>query len=192
MPSFRRPFSNAAKHGKSRKLLLDQLFPLDTAKETGKACLPRARPLNRHAGVWGRASPAQKFEAQLSQSRGKITQKKRQRRTKICSQQRPIGGRIRNKNTTINHINVSTCILGAHLCDSGWIGLLWLSWCCILSAALFCDFGYRLIVMNHDLSYKHRPIKLKLSHMNDNGIGQPRTYLYLTLQMGRSQERGSP
>ena len=106
---------NAAKHGKSRKLPPDQLFPLDTAKETGKACLPRAWPLNRHAGVWGRASPAQKFEAQLSQSRGKITQKKRRRRTKICSQQRPIGGRIRNKNTTINQINVSINILGACL-----------------------------------------------------------------------------
>jgi hypothetical protein len=62
-------------------------------------------------------------------------------------------------------------------------GLLWLSLYRILSAALFCDFGHWLIVVNHAFSYKNKPIKLKLSHMNDNGIGQPRQCPHLTLQM---------
>ena len=123
---------------------------------------------------------------------GKITHKKRRRRTKTCSQQRPNRGRTRSKNTTINHINLFIHIVGACLCDSGWIGLLWLSWHRILSAALLCDFGYWLIVVNHDFSYKNRPIKLKLSHMIDNGIGQPRQCPYLTFQMCSVQERGSP
>ena len=135
---------------------------------------------------------AQKFQAQHVFRGDKVLREKRRRRTKICSQQRPIGGRIRTKNTTINHMNVSIYILGACLCDAGWIGLLWLSWHHILSAALFCDFGYWLIVMNCIFSYKNSPTKLKLSHMNDNNIGQPRMHLYLTEKMCSSQERGSP
>ena len=50
--------------------------------------------------------------------------KKRRRRTKFCSQQRPIRGRIRNKNTTINHIIILIHVLGACLCNAGRIGLL--------------------------------------------------------------------
>ena len=62
---------NAAQYGKLQKRPAGRFFPLDCAKETKKACPPRACPLNRHAGVWGQASPARKFEAQLPQSRGK-------------------------------------------------------------------------------------------------------------------------
>ena len=92
------------------------------------------------------------------------THKKRRRRTKFCSQQRPIRGRIRIKNTTINHMIVSMHILGAHLCISGRIGLLWLSWCRFSSAALFCVLEHRLIVLNCIFSCCNCPMKLKLSH----------------------------
>ena len=68
--SFRRPSFNAAQYGKSQKRPAGRQFPLNSAKETGKACPPRACALNRHAGVWAQASPARKFEAQLPQSRG--------------------------------------------------------------------------------------------------------------------------
>ena len=44
-------FFNATKHGKSQKRPAGRQFPLDSAKERGKACLPRACNLNRHAGV---------------------------------------------------------------------------------------------------------------------------------------------
>ena len=69
--SVHRPTFNATKHGKIAKTAGRRQFPLDSAKETGKACLPRACTHNRHAGVFVQASPARKFEAQLSQSRGK-------------------------------------------------------------------------------------------------------------------------
>jgi hypothetical protein len=89
-------------------------------------------------------------------------------------------------------MNVLLYILGACLCDAGGIELLWLFWYRFSSAALFCDFGQWLIVMNCIFSYKNRPMKLKLSHTIGNSIGQPRMCLYLTVQMCSSQERGSP
>ena len=82
----------------------------------------------------------------------------------FCSHWRPIRGRIRTKNTTINQINVFMHILGALLCDSGSIGLLWLSWCRFSSAALFRGLEHRLIVLHYIFSYRYRPMKLKLSH----------------------------
>ena len=63
---------NAAQYGKSQKRLAGRQFPLDYSKDNTKACLPRACTHNRHAGVFVQASPARKFETQLSQSRGKI------------------------------------------------------------------------------------------------------------------------
>ena len=97
-------------------------------------------------------------------ARTKHHAKKRRRRTKFCSQQWPIRGRIRIKNTTINHMIVSMHILGACLCNAGRIGLLWLSWCRFSSAALFRGLEHRLIVLNYVFSYRYRPMKLKLSH----------------------------
>ena len=90
--------------------------------------------------------------------------KKRRRRTKFGSHWRPIRGRMRIKNTTINQTNVSINTLGAYLCDSGSIGLLWLSWYHFSSAALFRVLEHRLIVMNCISSYNNSPTKLKLSH----------------------------
>ena len=152
---------NAAKHGKSRKLPPDQPFPRRISGING-----RFEPVKLLSQIWTpcgivRAKGRLKnSEHNTSLVGGKITHKKRRRWTKFCSQQRPIRGRIRNKNTTINHINLFIHVLGACLCDSGWIGLLWLSWHHILFAGLFCDFGYRLIVMNCIFSYTNSPIKL--------------------------------
>ena len=97
-------------------------------------------------------------------ARTKHHAKKRRRRTKFCSQWRPIRGRIRTKITTINHINIFMHILGVCLCISGWIGRLWLSRHHFSSAALFRVLELRLIVMNCISSYNNSPIKLKLSH----------------------------
>ena len=105
-------FFNATKHGKSQKRPAGRQFPLDSAKERGKACLPRARPLNRHAGVCRRASPARKFEAQLPQSRGENHAQNAIEEPQFCRQQRPIGWMIRSGNTTINHNIVSIYIFG--------------------------------------------------------------------------------
>ena len=90
--------------------------------------------------------------------------KKRRRRTKFGSHWRPIRGRMRIKNTTINQTNVSINTLFAHLCGCGSIGLLWLSWYHFSSAALFRVLEHRLIVMNCISSYNNSPTKLKLSH----------------------------
>ena len=110
-------------------------------------------------------------KAQLKKSKhnmclvgGTSRAKKRRRRTKFCSQQRPIGGRVRTKNTTINQTNVSINTLGAYLCDCGSIGLLWLSWYRFSSAAPFRAVQQRLIVMICAFSYNNRQMKLKLSH----------------------------
>ena len=118
--------------------------------------------------------------------------KKRRRRTKFCSQQRPIGGKIRSGKTTINHNIISIGILGAALFDPGGIGQLWLSWHHISSAAHFVRVFTWLIVMNRIFSCCTCPMKLKLSHMKHIGIGQPRTCLLFGLQMRSGQERGSP
>ena len=128
-----------------------------------------------------RGTPARKFAAHLAQSRGKNHARNADDETIFCSQQRPIGGKIRNENTTINQYNLSIDILGAHLCDTGGIGRLWLSQHDISSAAHFvCVFTW-LIVMNRIFSCCTCPMKLKLSHVKRIGIGQPRMCLLFGL-----------
>ena len=88
-----------------------------------------------------------------------------------------------NQNTTINHANTCTHVLGVCLCNSGWIGQLWLSQHHISSAAhSVCVFTW-LIVMNRIFSCCTCPMKLKLSHVKRIGIGQPRMCLLFGLQM---------
>ena len=108
--------------------------------------------------------PVEKFEAHHEFGRGKNHAQKRRRRTKFCSHWRPMLGRIRTKNTTINHINIFMHVLGVHLCNSGWIGRLWLSWYHFSSAALFRVLEHRLVVLNYIFSYNNSSMKLKLSH----------------------------
>ena len=97
--------------------------------------------------------PVEKFEAHHEFGRGENHAKKRRRRTKLCSHWRPIRGQIRIKYTTINQTNIFMHISGVHLCISGWIGRLWLSWCHFSSAALFRVLKHRLIVLNYIFSY---------------------------------------
>ena len=157
-----------------------------------KVSLPRRRIQSRHIKDWIRGRPAQKFAAHLTLSSQENHARNADDETIFCSQQRPIGEKMQNENTTINQYNVSIDILGAALSDAGEIGLLWLSQHHILSAAHFvCVFTW-LIVMNCAFSCCTMPIKLKLSHMKRIGIGQPRTCLLFGLQMRSGQERGSP
>ena len=157
-----------------------------------RAGLPQTGPQTRHTGGCGRGRPAQKFAAHLALSRGKNHARNAGDETIFCSQQRPIGGKIRSGKTTINHNIISIGILGASLFDPGGIGQLWLSQHHISSAAhSVCVFTW-LIVMNRIFSCCTCPMKLKLSQMKHIGVGQPRTCAYLGLQMRSGQERGSP
>ncbi len=109
------------------------------------------------------------------------TRKKRRRWTIFCSQQRPIGGKIRCKITTINQYNVLIDILSVALGDAGGIGRLWLSQSHISSAAhSVCVFTW-LIVTRSAFSCCTCPMKLKLSHVKRIGIGQPRMCLLFGL-----------
>ena len=89
---------------------------------------------------------------------------------------RPIPGRMRIKNTTINHqtsfffVNIFMHISGVCLCNSGSIGRLWLSWCHFSSAALFRLLKHRLIVLNYIFSCNNSPMKLKLSHVSSSAV----------------------
>ena len=129
--------------------------------------------------MWGQASPARKFEAQLPQSRGKKSRTNATDEPKFCRQQRPIGWEIRSENTTINQIIISLHVLGAYLCDAGGIGLLWVSRYHISSAALFRQLEHRLIVLNHIFLCSILPMELKLSHVKRMGIGRPPVCPYL-------------
>ena len=51
---------------------------------------------------------------------------------------------------------------------------------------------HRLIVLNYVFSCNNSPMKLKLSHEQRSGVGQPRECPCLTLQMCSGQERGAP
>jgi hypothetical protein len=70
-------FFNATKYGKSQKRPAGRQFPLDSAKERGKACLPRARPLNRHAGVCRRGKSGAKIRSAASAIKGGKSRTKR-------------------------------------------------------------------------------------------------------------------
>ena len=168
------------------------LCPQTTPVKRGDSSRPSQSIQSRHIKDWMLGRPAQKFAAHLTLRGGKASRTKRRRWTIFGSQQRPIGGKIRNENTTINQYNLSIDVLGAHLCDAGGIGRLWLSQSHISSAAhSVCVFTW-LIVMNRIFSCCTCPMKLKLSHVKRIGIGQPRTCLLFGLQMRSGQERGSP
>ena len=109
-------------------------------------------------------------------ARSKFQKNTTGRRDNFCSQQRPIRGRIQTKNTTINHMIISIYVFGAHLCVSGWIGLLWLSWYRISSAAFFDHFVsvfYMVDCCNRVSSCCTFAMELKLSHAKRMVIGRP-------------------
>ena len=159
---------------------------------TEKVSPPSRRIQSRHIKDWIRGRPARMFAAHLTLSREENHARNADDETIFCSQQRPIGGKIRIENATINHITISIGILGASLFDPGGIGQLWLSWHHISSAAHFVRVFTWLIVMNRIFSCCTCPMKLKLSQMKHIGVGQPRTCLLFGLQMRSGQERGSP
>ena len=183
---------NATKQAKTRNLLAARPLCTNTAKMTEKVSPPSRRIQSRHIKDWIRGRPARTFAAHLTLSMHKSHARNADDGTIFCSQQRPIGGKIRIENTTINQYNLSIDILGAALSDSGGIGQLWLSKHHTLSAAHFVRVFTWLIVMNCVFSSCTCPMKLKLSQMKHIGVGQPRTCACLGLQMRSGQERGSP
>ena len=146
-----------------------------------KVSRPSPRIQSRHIKDWIRGRQARKFAAHLAQSGQKSHARNAYDGTIFCSQQRPIGEKIRNENTTINQYILSIDILGAALSDAGEIGLLWLSQHHVSSAAhSVCVFMW-LIVMNRIFSCCTCPMKLKLSHVKRIGVGQPRMCLLFGL-----------
>ena len=76
---------------------------------------------------------------------------------------------------------------------------LWVDWVavallvfCFSSAALFRAVQQRLIVVMCPFSCSNRPMKLKLSHEQRVGVGQPRECSHCDWHVCSGQERGSP
>ena len=108
--------------------------------------------------------PVRKFAVQDEKKRGENHARKTTTPHEILLSLAAAAGADTNKTTTINHANIFICILGVYLCNSGSIGMLWLSRHYFSSAALFRVLEHRLIVLNYIFSYNNKPMKLKLSH----------------------------